>query len=121
MFLVNRFPPTTADQLVQMDTTTIAEKLAKMALGQGVPKWGGEVGKDGKPFDHETLTEADEDAIVENYRRGDQNMAEIGKALREGRRIRFKPDNGKKKKKKKGKRPLDEGSMIGEGVAFLLR
>jgi len=96
-----RFPPTTADQLVQMDTTSIAEKLAKMALGGGLPGWE-DVDKDGKPVGEAALSEADEDAIVDNYRRVDGNMAEVGRALREGRRIRFKPDNGKKKKKKKG-------------------
>jgi len=92
----------TADQLVQMDTTTIEDKLAKLASGVGGPIWGGNVDKDGKPVGAEPMSEGDENAIVDNYKRGDENMAEIGKALREGRRIRFKPDDGKKKKKKKG-------------------
>ena len=45
--------------------------------------------------------EEDEEHIVDQYKLIDKNMAEIGKAGREGRRIKYRPDDGKKKKKKK--------------------
>ena len=92
---------------MQLDTTTIEEKLNRMALGQGAVEYFESQGldKDGnkKDKDGETITEDDEINIVENYKRVDANMAEVGAALREGRRIRYKPDDGKKTKKKKSK------------------
>ena len=93
----SKYPPTTADQLIQMDTTSIEEKLARMALGQGTT----EFEEKEAAAEAEIKSEADEEAIVDQYKVIDSNMAEIGKASREGRRIRYKPDNGKKKKKKK--------------------
>ena len=93
----SKYPPTTADQLVQMDTTTIEEKLARMALGEG----SAEFNKEEAAREAEEKNEEGENAIVENYKLIDANMAELGQAAREGRRIRYKPDNGKKKKKKK--------------------
>jgi len=93
----SKYPPTTADQLVQMDTTTIEEKLARMALGEG----SAEFNKEEAAREAEEKNEEEENAIVENYKLIDANMAELGQAAREGRRIRYKPDNGKKKKKKK--------------------
>lgn len=92
----SKYPPTTADQLVQMDNTTIEEKLARMALGQGSVAF----------VDTEAALEAEqkkdeeEEAIVEGYKLIDANMAELGKAAREGRRIQYKPDKSKKKQKK---------------------
>lgn len=80
-----------------MDPTTIEEKLARMALGQGSVEF---VDKEAAA-EAEKKTEEEEGAIVEGYKLIDANMAELGKAAREGRRIRYKPDNGKKKKKNK--------------------
>jgi len=101
----SKYPPTTADQLVQLDNTTIEEKLNRLAAGMGSVEYFEREEEERKQAElAPPLTEDDEDQIVEEYKKLDQNFPEIGRAMREGRRIQFKADSDADKKKKKGKK-----------------
>mmetsp|Transcript_14254 Transcript_14254/g.16971 ORF Transcript_14254/g.16971 Transcript_14254/m.16971 type:complete len:373 (-) Transcript_14254:102-1220(-) len=91
-----KYPPTTADQLVQLDETSMKDKMSRLAGGLGSVEFEEAQANPG-------ITEDDEKLIVDEYKLIDQNMAEVGAALREGRRIKYSSESVKKKgKKKKG-------------------
>lgn len=98
-FYDSKYPPTTADQLVQLDPTTIADKLARLSEGRGDDAFEAEEAKQ----EAAEAKEADEEKIVEAYQQIDKNMPEVGRAKKEGRRINYKQETrliAVKKKKK---------------------
>jgi hypothetical protein len=101
-FYDSKYPPTTADQLVQMDTEALEEKLNRLAQGQGAIEYFAKQDGDGDDGSSAKFSERDEESIVARYKTIDQNMAEVGKAGKEGRRIRWKQgaEDGPQKKKK---------------------
>jgi len=105
-----KYPPTTADQLVQMDAASIEDRLNKLVLGGNAETFTN-LEEDGEKKDDRSLNTLDENAIVDAYDTLDQNFFEVGQAKREGRRIMVQPlqpisSPSKKKKKKKKKRTV---------------
>jgi len=60
-----RYPPTSADQLAQLDTSSIQELLDKLMMGKASKEYEEQV----VTVAHEEKEEADEDAIVDEYKK----------------------------------------------------
>ena len=113
-FYDSKYPPTSADQLVQMSDEALEDKLNRLAKGQGAIEYFQANRKQGNSDDGSStiLDESTVDALVENYKKIDVSWTEVGKAGREGRRIRWKPDDGTKKKKTPRKQKLKRSKVL---------